>query len=253
MPMKDPTDRHFYISKSLDAALTAVNYGPDLSETHMILGDVLKTITLNPNLSIKELNKSIRLNPNNAEAYVYMAYALMELGRFSEAEKNLLKAKQLDPLSMLMKFAWLLYYYYSRNAEKYIQYLDELGSLNKISIDSGRKAMYYFLKDRYDSLLIYGNRSYQATETSIALIKTGKINLVNMIIDSLRNASENDNAFRLGIIYGWMGKKEKAIEYLNRAYLLNDYALISIKVNKLFDPLRNENGFKNLLLKMGVE
>ena len=47
--------------------------------------------------------------------------------------------------------------------------------------------------------------------------------------------------------------KEKAIEYLNRAYLLNDYALISIKVNKLFDPLRNENGFRNLLSKMGVE
>jgi len=253
MPLRDPTDRHFYISKSLDAALTAVNYGPDLSETHMILGDVLKTITLNPNLSIKELKKSIRLNPNNAEAYVYMAYALMELGTFPEAEKNLLKAKQLDPLSMLMKFAWLRYYYYSRNAEKYIEYLNEFYSSNTIRLDSGRKAPYYFLKDKYDSVLVYGDRRYQAVEMGIALIKTGKINQANMIIDSLHNASEDDNAFNIGIIYGWMGKKEKAIEYLNRAYLLNDYALISIKVNKLFDPLRNENGFKNLLSKMGVE
>ena len=82
-----------------------------------------------------------------------------------------------------------------------------------------------------------------------ALIKTGKIKQANLIIDSLHSASEDDNAFNIGIIYGWMGKKEKAIEYLNRAYLLNDYALISIKVNKLFDPLRNENGFKNLLSK----
>src|SRR6476659_8419528 len=167
--------------------------------------------------------------------------------------ENLLKAKQLDPLSMLMKFAWLRYYFYSRNAEKYIQYLDELDSSNTTSLDSGGKVVYYFLKDKYDSVLVYGNRRYQAAEISIALIKTGKINQANMIIDSLRNASENDNAFNIGIIYGWMGKKEKAMEYLNRAYLLNDYALISIKVNKLFDPLRNEDGFKNLLSKMGVE
>lgn len=254
MPFRDPTDRHYYISKSLDAALTALNYGPDLSETHMILGDILKTITLNPNFSIKELNKSISLNPNNAEAYVYLAYALMELGRFPEAEKNLLKANQLDPLSRLMKFAWSRYYFYSRNAEKFIEYLGESNSSNTINLDRGRtKVPYYFLKEKYDSILFYGNRRYQTAEIAIALVKTGKINQANMIIDSLRNASENDNAFNIAIIYGWLGKKQKAIEYLNRAYRLNDYALISIKVNKLFDPLRNEDGFKNLLSKMGME
>lgn len=253
MPLRDPTDRHFYISKSLDAALTAVNYGPDLSETHMILGDVLKTITLNPNLSIKELSKSIRLNPNNTEAYVYMAYALMESGRFPEAENNLVKAKQLDPLSMLMKFAWLNYYYYSRDAGKYLEYLNQFYSSNAPGLNRGRKTIYYFLQDQYDSVLLYADRRYQNVETGIALIKTGKINEANIIIDSLRKASEDDNAFNIGIMYAWMGKKEKAIQYLNRAYLLNDYALISIKVNKLFDPLRSEDAFKNLLSKMGVE
>ncbi len=48
MPARNSSDVPYYIRKSLDAALTAVYYGPDLSETHMILGDVLKTITLNP-------------------------------------------------------------------------------------------------------------------------------------------------------------------------------------------------------------
>jgi TolB-like protein/class 3 adenylate cyclase len=63
-----PLDAPSYIRKSLNAALTAIEYGPELSESHMIFGDILKTITLNPALSIKELQKSISLNPSNAEA-----------------------------------------------------------------------------------------------------------------------------------------------------------------------------------------
>ena len=68
-----------------------VEYGPERSETHMMLGEVLKISTLSPALAIKELNKSIALNPNNAEGYVYLAFAQLEMGNFKEAEKNLAK------------------------------------------------------------------------------------------------------------------------------------------------------------------
>ena len=51
-----------------------------------------------------------------------------------------------------------------------------------------------------------------------------------------------------------MGKDEqKAFEKLNLAYCLYDFGSISIKVDKMFDPLRNEDGFKELLKKMGME
>jgi hypothetical protein len=72
------------------------------------------------------------------------------------------------------------------------------------------------------------------------------------LIDSLSAKSPNDHPFSIGIIYAWLGEKGKAIEYLNLAYRLYDYNLISIKVNKVFDPLRNEEGFKELLRKMDM-
>ena len=102
-------------------------------------------------------------------------------------------------------------------------------------------------------MLVYSSRQYQPSETAIALLKTGKAKEATIIVDSLRNASENDNAFDIGIIYAWIGEKQKAMKYLTIAYRLYDYNLISIKVNKLFDPLRNEDAFKNLLLKMGMK
>src|SRR4051812_8345408 len=157
----------------------------------MILGDVLKTITLNPGLSIKELNKSISLNPNNAEAYVFLAYALIELGRFTEGENMLLKAEQLDPVSMLSRGAWTNYYLYSRNTKKFGEYLHAPTSAGTGLINRALKAYYFFLSEQYDSLLVYANRQLQPAVTAIALAKTGRVNQATMIVDSLRNASEN--------------------------------------------------------------
>jgi TolB-like protein len=254
IPYRTQSDKPYYIRKSLDAAFNAVNYGNDRSETHMILGDVLKTITLNPAISINELNKSISLNPNNAEAYVYLAFAQMELGRFAEAEKNLKKARSLDPLSGLMSIGWVTYYRYSRQPEKLLTLKNDIRIENfSTYMDSTLKQWYFFLKDEFDSLLTYKTMGLSTTVMGIAYIRTGQTNNAQHIIDSLVSVSEYDHAFPVGILYAWMGEKQKALDYLNLAYRLYDYGLISIKVDKIFDPLRNEEGFKELLKKMGME
>jgi TolB-like protein/class 3 adenylate cyclase len=253
IPWRNQSEKPYYVRKSLDAAMTAVALGPQRSETHMILGDVLKISTLSPTIAIKELNKSIELNPNNAEGYVYLAFAQMELGNFTEAEKNLNKAKQLDPLSGIMNSGWLNYYRYSRNPDKYISYRNELRPANIPDSILGSKPVYYFLKDEYDSILYYSRPGSNSILKSIAYTRTGQSDKAKKIADSLEKASPYDHAFQTGILYAWIGEKQKAIEKLNLAYRLYDFGLISIKVDKLFDPLRNEEGFKELLKKMGME
>ena len=253
IPWRNHSERPFYVRKSLDAAMTAVALGPDRSETHMILGDVLKISTLSPHLAIKELNKSIGLNPNNAEGYVYLAFAQMELGNFAEAEKNLLKAKQLDPLSPIMHSGWLTFYRYSRNPDKYLSYRNEIRSANSPDSIPGTNLMYHFLRDEYDSILYHNIPVYMSMLKSIAYTRTGQTAKAKKIADSLENLSPYDHAFQTGILYAWIGEKQKAIEKLNLAYRLYDFGLISIKVDKFFDPLRNEEGFKELLRKMGME
>ena len=253
IPFRNQSEKPYYVRKSLDAALTAVALGPDRSETHMILGDVLKISTLSPPLAIRELNKSIALNPNNAEAHVYLAFAQMEMGNFTEAKKNLQKAKLLDPLSSIMNGAWLNYYRYSRDPGKYILYLNEKRPGNIPDSTPGTKMVYHFLKDQYDSVLYYSRPTSNSILKSISYTRTGQPEKTKKITDSLENSSPYDNAFQTGILYAWLGEKQKAIEKLNLAYRLYDFGLISIKVDKLFDPLRNEEGFKDLLRKMGME
>ena len=97
-----------------------------------------------------------------------------------------------------------------------------------------------------------GGRFVNPALRGIAYAKTGRSAQAQKIIDSLKATSENDNAFAIGIIYAWLGEKGKAIDYLRLANKLYDYNLIGIKVDKLFDPLRNEEGFKELLRRMGL-
>jgi len=253
IPFRNQSEKPYYVRKSLDAALTAVALGPERSETHMILGDVLKISTLSPALAIKELSQSIALNPNNAEAHVYLAFAQMEMGSFSEAKKNLEKAKLLDPLSSIMNSGWLNYYRYSRDPDKYISYRNELRPANMPDSISGSKPVYHFLKNEYDSILYYSRPGSNSILKSIAYTRTGQPDKAKKIADSLEKASLYDHAFQTGILYAWIGDKQKAIEKLNLAYRLYDFGLISIKVDKLFDPLRDEEGFKELLKKMGME
>ena len=118
----------------------------------------------------------------------------------------------------------------------------------------GTKMLYHFLKDEYDSILSYSSRApYSILIKSIAYTRTGQTDKAKKIADSLESVSPYDHAFQTGIIYAWAGEHQKAIEKLNLAYRLYDFGLISIKVDKLFDPLRNEEGFKELLRKMGLE
>ncbi|HEY5968053.1 MAG TPA: adenylate/guanylate cyclase domain-containing protein [Chitinophagaceae bacterium] len=253
IPFRNQSEKPYYVRKSLDAALTSVALGPERSETHMILGDVLKISTLSPALAIKELNKSIALNPNNAEAHVYLAFAQMEMGSFAEAKKNLQKAKVLDPLSQIMNTGWLNYYRYIRDPEKYLSYRNEIRPTNIPDSTQGAKLVYYFLKDEYDSILFYSRPTSLSMLKSIAHTRTGQPDKTKKIADSLEKSAPYDFAFQIGILYAWIGDKQKAIEKLNLAYRLYDFGLISIKVDKLFDPLRNEEGFKELLKKMGME
>jgi len=152
-----------------------------------------------------------------------------------------------------MNSGWLNYYRYSKDPDKYISYRNEMRPGNNPDSTPGTKMVYHFLKDEYDSILYYSRPASASILKSIAYTRTGRSDKIKRIVDSLENSSPYDHAFQTGILYAWLGDKQKAIEKLNLAYRLYDFGLISIKVDKLFDPLRNEEGFKELLKKMGME
>jgi tetratricopeptide (TPR) repeat protein len=58
--------------------------------------------------------------------------------------------------------------------------------------------------------------------------------------------------FRFAIIYTGLGQKDKAFQWLNRAYDELDLLLIYVSVTPAFDPLRSDPRFDQLLQRLGL-
>ena len=240
---------NYFLKKSLEAGIKGITYGPELSETHMMVGEVLKSLTLDPRSSLDELRKSISINPNNSQAHCLLAFACSEAGLFKEAEASLIKARELDPLSELMRLAWVVYYRDSRN-------LEGLKNFDRDFNTSSRdvKIYYHFLTDKFDSLLYYSNLYSLAYWKGIAYAALRQTDNAQKIIDSLqKNSPSLEDMTVIGVMYGWLNESDKAIDLLEKSFYMKNSTLVGIKVDKLYDPLRNEKRFIELLRKMGLE
>jgi hypothetical protein len=55
------------------------------------------------------------------------------------------------------------------------------------------------------------------------------------------------------IAYSGTGQKERVIELLQRASAEHSNAVVQIKVDPMYDPVRNDPRFKDLLRRVGLE
>ena len=59
-------------------------------------------------------------------------------------------------------------------------------------------------------------------------------------------------AFDLAVVYVGLGQKDQAFEQLEKAYEDRFYRLVYLGVDPLFDPLRSDVRFKDLLRRIGL-
>ena len=53
--------------------------------------------------------------------------------------------------------------------------------------------------------------------------------------------------------YSGTGQKERVIELLQKAYSEHSNAVVQIKVDPMYDPIRNDPRFEDLLRRVGLE
>jgi serine/threonine-protein kinase len=86
-----------------------------------------------------------------------------------------------------------------------------------------------------------------------AYAETGRKESALEILNKLEEAGENKYVrnYLYALVYVGLGEKEKAIEYLEKGSDNSESAdLTWIKVDPMFDPLRNEPRFRQLVAKL---
>jgi len=74
------------------------------------------------------------------------------------------------------------------------------------------------------------------------------------ILDELKGASKQKyvSAYSFAVIYLGLGEKDQAFAWLEKAYEERSFLLPYLKVDPIWDPLRSDPRFADLLRRMGL-
>lgn len=246
-------------AKEMELARKALALDPNLAEARLSMGTALYSV-LGPYASEKELDRAVELNPKQSLIYDQYGWTFSAMGRFDDAIAAEKKALELDPLNIFFNTNLAFFHYWARRYEEattQIRKTLELDPNNAFAhailgwclIGKGNKAeaMAEFQKAAsLDDLPWYiGSLGY-------ACAANGDRAKAEQILQDLEELSKQryvSPANRAAVYLG-LGEKEKALDWLEKAYEDRDPIFWWIDGDQLYDSLRNEPRFQALVQKI---
>src|SRR5262249_44323976 len=173
------------------------------------------------------------------------------------------RALELDPLNgtFMVHLGWHFY-----NARQYDDALEQLRKAVDMAPKHGmarvHRAQAYAQKGRQaeaideaqQALLLAPEWSITAATLGYAYAVSGKRDAALKMLDELTALSQwKDVSYYKALIYAGLGQKEQALEWLEKAYDERSDLLVYLKVDPIFESLRKEPRFADLLRRMGLD
>ena len=244
-------------------AAKAIELDPTLAEPHATLGFAAWLLDWDKAGAEKEFLRAFELNPNYPTAHHWYSRYLRGNGRLDEAYREIKRAEELDPLSLVI---------INNVAEMYI----DRGDLNSaarecqrmIDLDPNFWAAHQTLsivlvkQGRYDDALVEAQKSTQLSNrsnASLALLghvyaKLGRRTEADAVIKELekRYADKSADGRDLAVVYAGFDDKDQAFAWLEKAFADHSVILAFLKLEPLLEPLQSDPRWKNLERRVGI-
>jgi len=243
------------------SALKARGLDESLPEAHTAVALIVQNHDWDWRTAEREFLRAIELNPNYATAHHWYAEHLMWRGRFDEALRESERARQLDPLSLIIATDHGVILFYSRQYDRAIK---QFRSVLELEPDFPRAHMIqvaYVEKGMYAEALadFETQRPRIADHWHWAWLagfygRTGQTERARHAIDELLRIHQR-RPFQASLIAGAfaeVGDDKATFAWLERAYAEHDNGLTALKVAPGWDPLRNDPRFQSLLRRVGL-
>lgn len=245
------------------AALEALERDSTLAEAHIALGRVRHLFEWDWSGAEAAFRRGMELNPGSSHAlWIYGNY-LTSMGRFEEAVAVGRRLVQRDPLSAPAYglLGWALEYL-GRNEEALEQYRAALAVPRHPWDPDLNLAEFYLKRGQPDSAYSFLTRAEEAigedaSPTLVALFghgygRAGRPGDARRILKILGARSEEKyvppNA--LAVVHMGLGQEREALALLERGFEIRDVTSVWHKVRWVWDPLRDEPRFRELLRRM---
>jgi TolB-like protein/Tfp pilus assembly protein PilF len=244
-------------------ARKALELDDSLAEAHLALASSLMN-TYDFKTQERELKRTIELNPNLASAHAALSNLYEDLLRWEECLSESEKAVELDPVACYGG-AGTHYLYagqYEKVAGRYEKAVKYLKAAVELEPDSSfyldNLGLAYVTIGRVEEGLAMVQRASEMDgprnygDLAWAYVKAQRPEEAKKLLTVL-GAEERKHTTAIAGVYAVLGEKEKAIDWLEKAYDERSGYLVAVGGDFVYENLREEPRYQALLEKLGIK
>ncbi|MCM3903269.1 MAG: hypothetical protein ND866_16310 [Pyrinomonadaceae bacterium] len=246
-----------------EAAIRALELDGMLAEAHSALGWTKVFYDRDWTGAREDFQRAVELSPNSATAHQGYAMYFVAMGQFDQALAEILRAQQLDPISLSIKVdvGWFLFY--ARRTDESIAQLQEVLEMDpNFAIAHGFLAHAYEQKGMFNQAIVESQRAVELSNGNASLIASlghayalaGKKREARQVLTRLESLSRDRYIppYTVALIYAALGQNDEAFDWLERAYRDRFWMMAFLKVDPRWDVLRSDPRFTDLLRRTGL-
>jgi tetratricopeptide (TPR) repeat protein len=210
----------------------------------------------------EETLRAIELAPGNPYVYWKRGVFLRYAGRYHESTSVHLRAELLDPFSIVAILELGFAFYYAR------RFADASAQMQKaIDLEPGWDQLYFGLgltllqQQRFAEAIAALRAAVQKEPGNVfsvaALIyglgHAGRKKEAKQLLDQLLKKYEYVPCWFLAMAWVGLDEGQRALDALEQAFRDHEPCMVSLKVDAIFDPLREEPRFKEMVRGVGLE
>lgn len=271
MPLYGSFKPNEYIPKAKNAALKALELDENLADAHATLGYIYAAYYFDWNAADQEFRKSISINPNYPTARQWYAEHLSFRGKPDQALHEISKALELDPFSLpINRMKGNILGFANRHDEAIDQHrktMDLFPENSLVRINLGEalasKKMYpeaveqFLFAFKLDGMPAETIQSFTNEFSEKGWQGFWNRHLKNILLEREKALKSGKTAYfsdeSVAFAYAAAKNKEKALEFLEKAYSERDISLVTIGMSEAYNFLKDEPRFKELIKKIGLK
>jgi TolB-like protein/Tfp pilus assembly protein PilF/tRNA A-37 threonylcarbamoyl transferase component Bud32 len=250
--------------KAKEAALMALEIDGSLAEARSALAFIKMSYDWDLEGAEKEFQRAIDLSPGWADTHHLYALYLLYTARFEQSLEEIKRALELDPLSLVINRNLGSILIWVGRHDEAIEQLEAVAELDpNFTLTHFFLGLAYLKVSRYEEALAEFRKEMALSEglhpeilawTGVAFSGMGNRDKVQKVVDSLVERSKHEYvpAFSMATSYFALGEDEQGFEWLERAYAERDLPLGVLQALQLFDSVRNDERFSELLERIGL-
>ena len=242
------------------AGMKALQLDPTVAEAHTSLAHAA-LYERNWSYAEKEFRRAIDLDPGYANARHWYSHYLLAMGRIAESLDESKRALDLAPLDVALAVHLGSHYFWARQYDQALEAthkaleidpnhhmpLDLLGSIYS------EKGMYAEAIEAHQKAITAskGSTRYLA-KLGYVYAMAGKRNEAEKTLKELKSLMRRQyvSAYYIAEVYTGLGEKDRALEWLEKAYEESSSDMVYLKIEPHMDRLRSDARFQSLLWRM---